>query len=470
MTVEEQRYDFTVIGAGPGGYVAAIRAAQLGLKTACIEKERTLGGTCLNVGCIPSKALLDSTELLHAIRHKAASHGIAVEGVRADVQAMQRRKESIVQRSTRGIEYLFRKNGVAWIHGTARLVEPDRIEVTDANGGRSMVVSRYICIATGSAPAPFPGIPFDEERVLSSTGALALEQVPDHLIVIGGGAIGLELGSVWLRLGARVTILELMPAILPGMDSEITRQAEQLFRRQGFEIHTGVRVSSIERREAGVRVFLEGGNEGGKVLEGDRVLVAIGRQPSTEGLGAAELGIRLDERGVIFVDRQYRTGVGQVYAIGDVIGGAMLAHKAMEEGVAVAELAAGKAGMVNYDAIATVVYTSPEIGAVGRTEDELRREGREIVTGKFPFSANGRARTLEETDGLVKVIADARTGRLLGVHILGPHASDLIAEAALAMEFQASAEDLAVSVHAHPTLPEALKEAALAALGRALHV
>ncbi len=466
MAIEEQRYDFTVIGAGPGGYVAAIRAAQLGLKTACIEKERTLGGTCLNVGCIPSKALLDSTELLHAIRHTAAAHGITVQGVTADIQAMQRRKESIVQRSTRGIEYLFRKNGVAWIRGTARLVEPDRIEVTDGNGGRSIVVSRHICIATGSAPVPFPGVPFDEEQVLSSTGALALEQVPDHLIVIGGGAIGLELGSVWLRLGARVTILELMPAILPDMDSEITRQAEQIFRRQGFDIRTNVRVSGIERHEASVRVLLDGGD----ALEGDHVLVAIGRQPYTEGLGAAELGIRLDERGVILVDQQYRTGVRQVYAIGDVIGGAMLAHKAMEEGVAVAELAAGKAGMVNYDAVATVVYTSPEIASVGRSEEELRQEGYELRVGKFPFSAAGRARTLEETDGLVKVLADARTGRLLGVHILGPHASDLIAEAALAMEFQASAEDLAVSVHAHPTLPEALKEAALAALGRALHL
>ncbi|MER3404985.1 MAG: dihydrolipoyl dehydrogenase [Chloroflexota bacterium] len=466
MAVEEQRYDFTVIGAGPGGYVAALRAAQLGLKTACIEKEPALGGTCLNVGCIPSKALLDSTELLHAIRHKAATHGIAVERVRADLQVMQRRKESIVQRSTRGIEYLFRKNAVTWIRGTARLVEPDRIEVTDAGGSRSTVTSRHICIATGSAPVPFPGVPFDEERVLSSTGALALEEVPEHLIVIGGGAIGLELGSVWLRLGAHVTILELMPTILPGMDGEIARQAEQVFRHQGFDIRTGVRVSGIERHQAGVRVFLQGGDS----LDGDYVLVAIGRQPYTEGLGAAELGIRLDERGVIRVDLQYRTDVGQIYAIGDVIGGAMLAHKAMEEGVAVAELAAGKAGMVNYDAVATVVYTSPEIASVGRPEEELRREGHELRVGKFPFTAAGRARTLEEPDGLVKVIADARSGRLLGVHILGPHASDLIAEAVLAMEFQASAEDIAVSVHAHPTLPEAMKEAALAALGRALHI
>jgi dihydrolipoamide dehydrogenase len=466
MAVEEQHYDFTVIGAGPGGYVAAIRAAQLGFQTACIEKEPALGGTCLNVGCIPSKALLDSTELLYQIKHKAAAHGIAVQGLTVDIQALQRRKQSIVQRLTRGIEYLFRKHGVTWLRGTARLVAPDRIEVTDADGGRSMVTSRHICIATGSAPVPFPGVPFDEERVLSSTGALALAQVPDHLIVIGGGAIGLELGSIWLRLGARVTILELMPTILPGMDGEIAQQAEQVFRHQGFDIRTGVHVSAIERRADGVRVFLQGGDR----LEGDYVLVAIGRRPYTEGLGAAELGIRFDERGVISVDAQYRTGVGQIYAIGDVIGGNMLAHKAMEEGVAVAELAAGKAGMVNYDAVATVVYTSPEIASVGRSEEELRREGYELSVGKFPFSAAGRARTLEETDGLVKVLADARTGRLLGVHILGPHASDLIAEAALAMEFQASAEDLAVSVHAHPTLPEALKEAALAALGRALHL
>jgi dihydrolipoamide dehydrogenase len=461
----EQTYDLVVIGSGPGGYVAAIRAAQLGLKTACIERDPTLGGVCLNIGCIPSKALLDSSELFAQIRHKAREHGIRTGKVALDLATMMQRKERVVAGLTKGVEYLFRKNGITWIRGSGRLVEPDRVEV-DGAGERQYVTAGRLILATGSAPIQFPGAPFDEERVLSSTGALALAEVPEHLIVIGGGVIGLELGSVWLRLGARVTILELADTILPGMDAEIVKAADSQFREQGFEIRTGVRVTEIGPHRTGVRVALEGG----EVIEGDRCLVAIGRRPSAEGLGAPEIGVRLDARGAIQVDGRYHTGVGEVYAIGDVIGGELLAHKAMEEGVAAAENAAGRLGHVDYEAVAGVVYTSPEIAAVGWTEERARREGREVRVGKFPFSANGRARCLDEAFGLVKVIGDAVTGRLLGLHIVGPRASDLIAEASLAMEFEAAVEDIAISVHAHPTLPEALKEAALAALGRAIHL
>jgi dihydrolipoamide dehydrogenase len=462
----EQTYDLVVIGSGPGGYVAAIRAAQLGLKTACIERDPTLGGTCLNIGCIPSKALLDSSELFDQIRHKAADHGIRAGDVALDLATMMQRKERVVAGLTKGVEYLFRKNGITWIRGTGRLAEPDRVEVVDSAGERQDITARRLILATGSAPISFPGAAFDEERVLSSTGALALPEVPEHLLVIGGGVIGLELGSVWLRLGARVTILELAETILPGMDAEIVKSADSQFRKQGFEIRTGVRVKEIERRPAGARVALEGG----EVVEGDRCLVAIGRRPSAEGLGAAEIGVRSDARGAIQVDGRYHTGVGEIYAIGDVIGGELLAHKAMEEGVAAAENAAGRLGHVDYEAVASCVYTSPEIATVGWSEERARREGREIRVGKFPFSANARARCLDETHGLVKVIGDAVTGRLLGLHIVGPRASDLIAEASLALEFEAAVEDIAVSVHAHPTLPEGLKEAALATLGRAIHL
>jgi dihydrolipoamide dehydrogenase len=462
----EKRFDLAVLGGGPGGYVAALRAAQLGFKTACIERDRTLGGTCLNVGCIPSKALLDSSELFAQIRHRAADHGIRVSEVALDLAAMMRRKEGVVAGMTRGIEGLFRKNGVEWVRGAGRLTEPDRIEVTGADGKTQTVVAPKVILATGSAPIPFPGVPFDEELVLSSTGALSLPEVPGHLLVIGGGVIGLELGSVWLRLGAKVTVLELAPTILPGVDADLVKAAGPIFRKQGFKIRTGVRVTGIEAPGSGVRVTLEGG----EVVEGDRVLVAIGRRSYTEGSGAAELGVPIDPRGSIQVDERYRTGVGEVYAVGDAIGGLFLAHEAQEEGIAAVEQAAGKPGRVDYNAIASVVYTAPEIASVGMTEAEAREAGRELRVGKFPFAANGRARCLGEAEGLVKLIADARTDRLLGLHILGPRASDLIAEASLAMEFEAAAEDIALSVHAHPTLPEALKEAALASLGRALHI
>jgi dihydrolipoamide dehydrogenase len=462
----ESSFDLVVIGAGPGGYVAAIRAAQLGLRTACIERDRTLGGTCLNVGCIPSKALLDSSELFHQVQQKASGHGIRVGELSLDLAQMMRRKDEVVSGLTRGVEYLFKKHSITWIRGTARLAEPDRIEVTDAEGARQSVTAARVMLATGSAAIPFPGAPFDEERVLSSTGALALAEVPGHLIVVGGGVIGLELGSVWLRLGAKVTILELAATLLPGTDADLVKAAGSSFRRQGFEIRTGVKVEKIETAGSGVKVTLAGGD----AVEGDRVLVAIGRRSYTEGLGATQLGVRLTERGSIRVDGRYHTGVGQIYAIGDAIGGKFLAHEAQEEGIAAVEHAVGKPGHVNYDAVASVVYTAPEIASVGMTEQEARAAGREIRVGKFPFQANARARCLGETEGLVKLIADAATDRLLGLHILGPRASDLIAEASLAMEFEAAAEDIALAVHAHPTLPEALKEAALDSLGRAIHI
>ena len=464
MSDSDQQFDLIVLGGGPGGYVAAIRAAQLGMRVACVEMESALGGTCLRVGCIPSKALLDSSELYHQIRHKAEVHGIGVEGVSVDVATMLRRKDEVVTSLTRGVEGLFKKNKVTWVRGFGRLSGPDRVEVDGEDGKRSLQAEK-ILLASGSVPVELPFLKFDHERIIDSTGALSIPRVPEHLVVVGGGVIGLELGSVWLRLGAKVTVLEAMPTILPGMDSEVVKQATRIFKKQGFDLRTGTKVTGAERRGDKVSVSIEGGEP----LEADYVLVAVGRRAYTEGMGFEEAGIRL-ERGVIQVDEHFHTGVGQVYAIGDAIGGRMLAHKAEEEGVAAVEHMAGKAGHVNYAAVANVVYTWPEIASVGMTEAEARDSGAGINVGKFPWSANGRARAMDEHDGFVKVIADAATDRILGLHILGPRASDLIAEAALAMEFEGSAEDIARSVHAHPTLPEAVKEAALAVLGRTIHI
>jgi dihydrolipoamide dehydrogenase len=461
---DEQTFDLVVLGGGPGGYVAAIRAAQLGLRTACIEKEDALGGTCVRVGCIPSKALLDSTELFDQIRHKTEAHGIRVGAPEIDVAAMHARKQAVVKANTDGVAFLFRKNKVEWIRGFGRLVSPETLEVETAEGTRT-VRAKHVVLASGSVPVELPFLKFDHERIVDSTGALALPEVPRHLVVVGGGVIGLELGSVWLRLGARVTVLEMAPTILPGMDAEIVRQADRVFRKQGFEIRTGTRVTGAERKGDVVTVAVEGSEP----IEADYVLVSVGRRAYTQGMGYEEVGIPMD-RGVIQVDARYHTGVGSVYAIGDAIGGRMLAHKAEEEGVAAVENIAGRHGHVKYDAVANVVYTWPEIASVGMTEEEAKADGREYRVGKFPFSANGRARAMAETDGMVKVIADAKTDRLLGLHILGPRASDLIAEAALAIEFESSAEDIARSVHAHPTLPEAVKEAALAVGGRAIHI
>jgi dihydrolipoamide dehydrogenase len=462
---DERMYDLVVLGGGPSGYVAAIRAAQLGFKTAVIEKEGALGGTCVRIGCIPSKALLDSTELFDQIRHKAESHGIKVGAPEIDVAAMHKRKDAVVKGLTDGVAYLFRKNKIDWIRGFGRLASPETIEVTAEDGSKSIVPAKHIVLASGSVPIELPFLKFDHERIIDSTGALSIPQVPGHLVVVGGGVIGLELGSVWLRLGAKVTVLEAMPTILPGMDAEVVKAADRVFRKQGFDVRTGSRVTGAERKGDKVIVSVEGQEP----LEADYLLVAVGRRAYTEGMGYEEAGIRL-ERGVIQVDERYHTGVGNVYAIGDAIGGRMLAHKAEEEGVAAVENAAGKHGHVNYDAVANVVYTWPEIASVGMTEEEAKAAGAEYRVGKFPWTANGRAKAMGEVDGFVKVLADTKTDRVLGIHILGPRASDLIAEAALAVEFEAAAEDIGRSVHAHPTLPEAVKEAALAAIGRAIHI
>jgi dihydrolipoamide dehydrogenase len=460
----EDSFDLVVLGGGPGGYVAAIRGAQLGMRVACVEKEDALGGTCVRVGCIPSKALLDSTELFDQIRHKSKLHGITVGEPEMDVPAMLKRKDAVVKSNTDGVQFLFKKNKIEWVRGFGRLASPDTVEVEGSEGKRTLK-GKHVLLATGSVPVELPFLRFDHERIVDSTGALAFSEVPEHLVVVGGGVIGLELGSVWLRLGAKVTVLEMADTILPGMDAEIVRQADRIFRKQGFDVRTKTRVTGAERKGDRVHVSVEGAEP----IEADYVLVAVGRRAYTDGMGFEEAGIPM-ERGVIRVDARFHTGVGNVYAIGDAIGGRMLAHKAEEEGVAAVEFAAGKHGHVNYDAVANVVYTWPEIASVGMTEEETKATGREYRVGKFPFQANGRARAMAETDGMVKVIADAETDRLLGLHILGPRASDLIAEAALAMEFESSAEDIAISVHAHPTLPEAVKEAALAAIGRAIHI
>jgi dihydrolipoamide dehydrogenase len=461
---ESQQFDLVVLGGGPGGYVGAIRAAQLGMKVACVEKEDALGGTCLRVGCIPSKALLDSTELFDQIRHKSEAHGFTVGEVGVDVGKMLRRKDEVVSGLTRGVEGLFRKNKISWVRGFGRLTGPDTVAVETAEGTRTLQ-AKNVLLASGSVPVELPFLKFDHERIIDSTGALSIPEVPEHLVVVGGGVIGLELGSVWLRLGARVTVLEAMPSILPGMDAEIVKQADRIFRKQGFEIRTGTKVTGAERSGDRVTVTMEGADP----IEASYLLVAVGRRAYTEGMGLEEAGIPM-ERGVLQVNERYHTGVGEVYAIGDAIGGRMLAHKAEEEGIAAVENMAGLHGHVNYSAVANVVYTWPEIASVGMTEEEANAEGVEYRTGKFPWLANGRAKAMGETDGLVKILADAKTDRLLGVHILGPRASDLIAEAALAMEFEGSAEDIARSVHAHPTLPEAVKEAALGVAGRTIHL
>ena len=456
--------DLVVVGAGPGGYVAAIRAAQLGMRVACVDKGAALGGTCLNIGCIPSKALLDSSELYRQAQRGLAVHGIRASGVELDLAAMMARKDKVVRGLTQGVAGLFKKNGVEWVRGVGRLAGARRVAVGDR-----VLETRHVLIATGSEPAPLRGLPFDGERIVSSTEALALARVPGRLLVVGAGAVGLELGSVWSRLGAQVTVVEFMDAILPGMDRGMTTQLRRILERQGLGFRLETSATGAARAGAGVRVTLESKGRS-EELEADVALVAIGRRPYLEGLGLAEAGVRLDERGRIAVNERFETNVAGVFAIGDAIPGLMLAHKAEEEGIAAVELMAGGAGHVNYDAIPNVVYTWPELASVGIGEEEAARRGVTVSVGSFPFMANGRARCMGETDGGVKILADARTDRIVGLHILGPRASDLIAEAALAVEFGASAEDVARTVHAHPTLPEAVKEAALAVGKRAIHV
>lgn len=459
------QHDLVVIGAGPGGYVAAIRAAQLGLNVACIDDNELLGGTCLRVGCIPSKAMLESSELYHEASHSFAEHGIQTQGVAFDLARMLTRKNQVVKALTTGINGLFKKNKVTRYKGRGRIDGPGRV-VVQGDDGSVEIGAKSILIATGSVSASLPGIEIDGDRIGTSTEALSYSEVPKHLVVIGAGYIGMELGSVWLRLGAKVTVLEYLDRILPGMDSEIADEAFKLFQKQGFSFQLGARVTGA--RVTGDQCVVE--RDGGEPITCDRVLVSVGRKPATDGLGLETVGIATDKRGFIQVDGRFATSAADVFAIGDVIGGMMLAHKAEEEGIACVEHIVTGHGHVNYDAIPGVVYTNPEIGTVGKTEEALKAAGVEYRKGVFPFRANGRARALAQVEGKVKVLADAKTDRVLGVHIMGPRAGDLIAEAAVAIEFGASSEDIARACHAHPTLAEALKEAALAVDGRAIHI
>ncbi|HTG43721.1 MAG TPA: dihydrolipoyl dehydrogenase [Verrucomicrobiae bacterium] len=457
-------FDLIVIGAGPGGYVAAIRAAQLGLKTACIEKEVVLGGTCLRVGCIPSKALLESSELFHEAKTKFSVHGIKLPSVELDLAAMLKRKYQIVLNLTKGVEGLLKKNNITRFHGHARLTAPGQVEM-DGKEGKTTLQAKHIIIATGSKPASLPGVEIDRERVGTSTEALSFAEVPKHLVVIGAGFIGLELGSVWLRLGAKVTVIEYLNRILPGMDSELAAEAQKLFERQGFAFRLGKKVTAARATPSGAVVECEGDAP----IECDRVLMSVGRVPNTDDLGVKELGLRLDKRGRIEVDPHFATSIPGLYAIGDVIAGPMLAHKAEEEGIACVEQIVTGHGHIDYNTIPGVCYTNPEIASVGLTEDQLTEQGIPYKKGSFPFRANARAQSLGHVDGRVKILAHEKTDRILGVHILGPRAGELIAEAVAAMSFGASSEDLARTCHAHPTLPEVMKEAALAVSGRAIH-
>ena len=460
--VDTQQFDVVIVGAGPGGYVGAIRAAQLGLKVACVEKMPTLGGACLNIGCIPSKALLDSSEWFSQAQHKFASHGVVCDGVRLDLPAMMRRKDDVVRGLTQGIVGLFKKNHVTHLPGHARFRDAKTLEITAENGSHQLVQTNAIIVATGSEPITLPSLPFDGERIVSSTEALCFSEVPQHLVVVGGGAIGLELGSVWLRLGARVTVVELLPRLIPGtVDAQIAATLQRSLKKQGFDFLLGSKVTQGAVRNGEVVLTVEDGKGQQSELKADRVLVAVGRKAYAAGLGAQEIGVAFDDRGRIIVDNHFQTNVPGVYAIGDVIAGPMLAHKAEEEGVALAELLAGKAGHVNYEVIPGIVYTWPEVATVGLSEEAAKAAEIPYKAGTFYFLANGRARCMDETDGMVKVIADAKTDRVLGVHIVGPRASDVIAEAVMAMEFGASAEDMGRTMHGHPTLPEALREAAL---------
>ncbi len=462
------RYDLIVIGAGPGGYVCAIRAAQLGMKVACIDKRASLGGTCLNIGCIPSKALLDSSEHYAFTRDRLGRHGIKVGDVKLDLATMLSRKDRVVKGLTDGVAFLFKKNKITPIHGNARLGEPGRVIVKGAKD-ETMIEASHTVLATGSEPATLPALPFDGTHIVSSTEALAFDKVPSHLIVVGGGYIGLELGSVWSRLGAKVTVLEFLPQILPQSDREAADALHKLLAKQGltFHLNTKVTAASVQGGEVIVNAQADGKDV---TFPGDKVLVAVGRRPYTAGLGLKEAGVVLDERsGRVQVDDQFRTSVRGVYAIGDLIAGPMLAHKAEDEGVALAEQLSGMKTQVNHEAIPSVIYTHPELASVGLTEEQAKAAGREYRIGKFPFAANGRARCLDEIEGFVKMIADAKTDRLLGVHILGPRASDLIPEAVSVIEFAGSSEDIARTCHAHPTLSEAVREAAFAVDRRAIH-
>ncbi len=464
-------YDLIVIGTGPGGYVCAIRAAQLGLKVAVVEKRGAHGGTCLNVGCIPSKALLHASEMFEEAGHSFAKMGIGVSTPKLDLPTMLKFKDEAVDGNVKGVDYLLKKNKIDSVFGVGRITAPGKVEVTSADGKTQTLETKSIVIATGSAVAPLKGIEIDGKRVVTSDQAIALPQVPGHLLVVGAGVIGLELGSVWRRLGAKVTVVEFLDRILPGLDSEVGRQSQRLLEKQGLVFKLGSKVTGVDSAGKTLKAKIEPAKGGAaETIEADVVLVAIGRVPFTEGLGLEAAGVTKDNRGRVTVDAHYATSVPGIYAIGDVIAGPMLAHKAEDEGMAAAELIAGHAGHVNYDVIPNVVYTFPEIASVGKTEDELKEAGIAYNAGKFPFTANGRAKANQQTDGFVKILADAKTDRVLGVHIVGSDAGNMIAEAAVAMEFGASSEDIARTCHAHPTLPEAVKEAALAVAKRAIHM
>jgi dihydrolipoamide dehydrogenase len=468
--MSENTYDVVIIGGGPGGYVAAIRAAQLGLKTACVESRGALGGTCLNVGCIPSKALLQSSEIYAEAAHGLQEHGVKTGKVSLDLKAMMGRKDKVVSDLTKGIEFLFKKNKVDYLKGHGTITGAGTVTVKAGRGKAQTIKAKNIVIATGSESTALPGVTVDEKQIVTSTGALALGKVPKHLVVIGGGYIGLEMGTVWRRLGAEVTVVEFLDRIVPGMDGDIGKQFMRVLKKQGMTFKLSTKVTGAKKAAGGVSLTLEPA-AGGKAetLKADVVLVAIGRRANTEGLGLDAIGLETDKAGRIEVDSHLRTKAEGVYAIGDVIAGPMLAHKAEEEGVAVAETIAGQSGHVNYDVIPGVVYTWPEVAAVGRTEEQLKEDGVDYKVGKFPFSANSRARANGFSEGMVKILADAKTDRVLGAHIIGPDAGTLIAEVVVGMEFGASAEDIARTCHAHPSLNEAVKEAALAVDGRPIH-
>ena len=466
-------YDVVVIGAGPGGYVAAIKAAQLGLKTAIVEKRDTLGGTCLNVGCIPSKALLYASEIFASAQHGFEALGVSVSKPKLDLAGMMAHKQKTVDGNTSGVAFLMKKNKIDTIYGTARILGAGKVEVAAKDGSKQTLETKNIIIATGSDVAGIPGmkIDIDEKVIVSSTGALSLPKVPHHMVVVGAGVIGSELGSVWSRLGAKVTVVEFLDKVLGPMDGEVSKQFQKLMEKQGIEYKLGAKVTGVEKTASGAKVTFEpvkGGSA--ETLEADIVLVATGRRPYTEGLGLKEAGVTLDERGRVNIDSHWQTNIAGIYAIGDVVKGPMLAHKAEDEGVALAEILAGQKGHVNYDVIPSVVYTEPEVASVGKTEEELKAAGIEYRVGKFPFSANGRARAMLKTDGFVKILACAKTDKVLGGHILGFGAGEMIHEIAVLMEFGGSSEDLARTCHAHPTMSEAVKEAALAAFSKPINM
>ncbi|MER9872062.1 dihydrolipoyl dehydrogenase [Mesorhizobium sp. M0195] len=466
-------YDVVIIGSGPGGYVCAIKAAQLGLKTAVVEKDPTFGGTCLNIGCIPSKALLHASEMFAEAGHSFEALGVEIGAPKLNLGKMMAHKDATVTANVNGVAFLFKKNKIDSFRGTGKIVAAGKVSVTSDDGKVEEIETKNIVIATGSDVAGIPGVEvdFDEKVIVSSTGALSLDKVPGHLVVVGGGVIGLELGSVWARLGAKVTVVEFLDTILGGMDGEVSKQFQRLLSKQGFEFRLGAKVTAVAKARKGVTVTFEPVKGGAaETIEADAVLIATGRRAYSDALGLKEAGVDVDERGRVKTDGHLRTNVPGIYAIGDVIAGPMLAHKAEDEGVAVAETIAGQAGHVNYDVIPSVVYTTPEIASVGKTEEELKKAGIDYKAGKFPFSANGRARAMLHTDGFVKILADKASDRVLGVHIVGFGAGEMIHEAAVLMEFGGSSEDLARTCHAHPTMSEAVKEAALATFFKPIHI